>query len=248
VRVLIVVPALNEERALPPLLEELRRGFPQPGIETSVLVVDDGSSDGTAEVARAAGVRVARLSRNLGIGGAVQCGLRVGFREGFDCAVQIDGDGQHPPAELPKLLTAFGDPSSPDLVVGSRFLENGGFRSTWLRRIGVIWLRLVLWFLGIRVTDPTSGFRLYGRRALAIFNRTYPYDYPEPEALAIAKAARLRILEVPVDMRPRQGGRSSIAGLQTMYYMIKVTLAVVLSFVRSRWMFPNVEKETGGTV
>jgi len=234
VRALIIVPAFNEEAALPALLEELHEVSRAGLAKMTVLVVDDGSSDRTSAVARAGGARVVRLCRNLGIGGAVQCGIQVGVREGFDCAVQIDGDGQHPPAELARLVEAFGAGSQPDLVVGSRYLGEGTFRSTFLRRLGSAWLRVILRFLGLRVTDPTSGFRLYGPRALALFERQYAYDFPEPESLALASAMRLRIEEVPVTMRERRGGHSSIAGLKAPYYLLKVTLAVLLLFIRVR--------------
>jgi glycosyltransferase involved in cell wall biosynthesis len=230
VKVLAVIPAFNEEQALPPLLADLKRALP----DGEILVVDDGSTDHTAQVAFSSGVRVVRLCRNLGIGGAVQTGLRVALREGFDCAVQIDGDGQHPASELPKLLATQEGPSPPDLVVGTRFLEKNGFRSTFWRRVGATWLRVLLRLFGLKVTDPTSGYRLYGHRALKLFDGAYPYDFPEPEALAMARAQGLRVAEVGVVMRERQGGASSIAGLSAPYYMIKVTLAVVLAYIRNR--------------
>jgi glycosyltransferase involved in cell wall biosynthesis len=234
VKLLVVIPAYNEEEALPSVLRELdeqRKALPHT---IDAVVIDDGSGDHTSEVAFSAGARVVRLCRNLGIGGAVQAGLRVALREGYDVAVQLDGDGQHPPAELAKLLATQNGPGSPDLVVGTRFATKGGFRSTPMRRLGAWWMRVILRVLGLKVTDPTSGYRLYGRRALELYDWAYPYDYPEPEALAMARAAKLKVLEVPVTMRERQGGTSSIAGLSAPYYMLKVTLAVVLAFVRSR--------------
>ena len=229
-----MIPAFNEEQALPPLLREVRSQLQEIRTQAEILVVDDGSTDRTAEVASESGARVVRLCRNLGIGGAVQTGLRVALREGFDCAVQLDGDGQHPPSELGKLLETQQASDPPDLVVGTRFLSKNNFRSTALRRVGAWWMRVLLRVLGLHVTDPTSGFRLYGRRALTLFDQTYPYDYPEPEALALARAARLRVSEVPVMMRERQGGASSISGLTAPYYMLKVTLAVFLAYVRNR--------------
>jgi len=233
-RVLYVVPALNEERALPSVIEELRGVARDRGFEAQIAVIDDGSTDFTSKVAHSCGARVIRLCRNLGIGGAVQAGLRLAQREGFDCAIQIDGDGQHPPTEVPKLLARFVASPKVDLIVGTRYRENGGYRSTPLRRIGSFWLVLLLRVItGLKITDPTSGYRLYGPRALDLFDQTYPYDYPEPEALAIAKAAALHIGEVPVSMRERQHGKSSIAGLRAPYYMLKVTIAVVLSYLRS---------------
>jgi glycosyltransferase involved in cell wall biosynthesis len=236
--VLAVVPCLNEQEALPPLLAQLRATAQALASDArlDVLVVDDGSTDRTAAIARAGGARVVRLCRNLGIGAAVQTGLRFALREGYDCAVQIDGDGQHPPDELRRLLAPLAQPEAPDLVIGSRFVDRGGdgWKSTRLRRVGISWLAFVLrTFVGARVSDPTSGFRVYGRRALALFDDNYPYDYPEPESVALAKAAGLTIREVPIKMQERQGGASSIRGLKTAYYMLKVTLAVLLTFVRN---------------
>lgn len=249
-RVLLIIPAFNEQEALGELLGEIRALSPAAlGTEIDMVVVDDGSADHTAEVAHAGGARVLRLCGNLGIGGAVQSGLRLAAREGFDYAVQIDGDGQHPPGELHRLLAgaqATSADGAPDLVVGTRYRDHtSGFRSTPLRRLGSWWLRVILRIVaGVRITDPTSGFRLYGPRALALFDETYPYDFPEPESLAVARVAGLRISEVPVTMRERQGGRSSIAGFSTLYYMFKVTLAIALTYARTRRRTPKAsEKE-----
>ncbi len=232
-RVLIVIPAYNEQVALAGLLVEVR-ALAIDGVAIDTVVVDDGSTDRTAEVARDGGARVLRLSRNLGIGGAVQSGIRLAHREGFDFAVQIDGDGQHPPSELPRLLEAARREPAPDLVVGTRYAQGAEFRSTFLRRLGSWWLRIVLRVVThARYSDPTSGFRLYGPRALAKFDETYPYDFPEPESLAIARAARLVVVEQPVTMRARQGGTSSIVGFSTIYYMLKVTVAVLLTYIRA---------------
>jgi glycosyltransferase involved in cell wall biosynthesis len=234
-RLLIVIPALNEEEALRALVDEVLRVAATLPCSSEVVVVDDGSTDATVQVAAERGVRVVCLCRNLGIGGAVQTGLRLAYREGFDCAVQVDGDGQHPPSEIHRLVARLSQPDLPDIVVGSRRLEQRGYQSTPARRLGQNWLRLWLRAVcGLRVTDPTSGFRLYGARALALFQRVYPYDFPEPESLAVARARGLRLVDQPVEMRPRQGGRSSIAGLQPLYYMIKVTLAVALAYARNR--------------
>lgn len=228
-RLLIIVPAYNEQASLSGLLDEIR-GLGDIGAQIETVVVDDGSSDRTADIAKAGGARVVRLCHNLGIGGAVQSGLRLAHREGFDFAVQCDGDGQHPPGEIKALLAA----PAADIVVGTRYSGKSNFRSTMLRRAGSWWLRVLLRVLTrLRVTDPTSGFRLYGPRALQLFDNVYPYDFPEPESLAIARAARLSIGEVPVTMRERQGGRSSISGLSPIYYMLKVTIAVVLTYIRA---------------
>jgi glycosyltransferase involved in cell wall biosynthesis len=233
-RILVVVPALNEESGLPPLLSDLRAVAERDGFAAEIVVIDDASTDRTADVARAHGARVVRLCRNLGIGGAVQTGLRLALREGFDCAVQMDGDGQHPASELGKLLAPMQAPNPPDIVVGSRYLQKEGFQSTLPRRLGSGWLRWVLRIVtGEKTTDPTSGYRVYGRRALKLFNWSYPHDYPEPEALVLAKVAGLRVAEVPVVMKERQGGASSIPILRAPYYMLKVTVAILLAYARS---------------
>ncbi len=223
-RVAAIVPAYNEARNLPRLAEALRARA--PGCD--VVVVDDGSADDTARVAAAMGWAVLRLPMNLGIGGAVQAGYLWAWERGHDVAVQIDGDGQHDPAFLEAVLAPIREGSA-DLVIGSRFLSDGGFRSTAVRRAGIAYLS---WFLrlrcGARVTDPTSGFRAANRDAIELFARYYPSDYPEPEAIALARRAGLRIAEVPVRMHERAHGRSSIDLWRTLYYLVKVSLALVL--------------------
>jgi glycosyltransferase involved in cell wall biosynthesis len=236
-RVLIIVPAYNEEQALGGVLSEIRAlKASELGADVETVVIDDGSADRTAEVAHAGGARVLRLCGNLGIGGAVQSGLRLAHREGFDYAAQIDGDGQHPPGELARLLERARATPPVDLLVGAR--DRAG--STRLRRFGSGWLRLLLRVVArVRSSDPTSGFRLYGARALSLFDDTYPYDFPEPESLAVARANGLAIAEVPVTMRERQGGSSSINGFAALYYMLKVTIAIVLTYSRARRRRPR---------
>jgi hypothetical protein len=222
-RVLAIVPAFNEARSLPAVVEGLRRTE-----LCDVCVVDDGSADGTGTVARRAGALVLPCPVNLGIGGAVQTGYLWARDHDYDVAVQVDGDGQHDVAFLPALLAPMREDRA-DLCVGSRFLEEGGFRSSALRRSGI---RYLSWFLrvrtGICVTDPTSGFRAAGRRAIELFARSYPSDYPEPESLAEATRAGLRVLEVSVRMRERAHGASSIGASRSMYYAVKVSLALLL--------------------
>jgi glycosyltransferase involved in cell wall biosynthesis len=224
VRVAAIVPAFNEARNLPRLAERFRACAPK----CDVCVVDDGSTDDTARVAASLGWDVLRLPMNLGIGGAVQAGYLWAWERGYEVAVQIDGDGQHDPADLGALLAPLTSGTA-DLVVGSRFLSQGGFRSTAVRRAGIGYLS---WFLrfrcGARVTDPTSGFRAASRDAIGLFARYYPSDYPEPEAIALTRRAGLRIAEVPVRMHERAHGRSSINAARTLYYLVKVSLALVL--------------------
>ncbi len=229
-RVLALVPAFNEAANLPRVLDGLRAAA--GALRQDVAVVDDGSSDDTAAVARGWGALALRSPVNLGIGGAVQIGYLWARAHAYDIAVQIDGDGQHDPADIAALVGPLLEGRA-DLVVGSRFLEAGGFRSTSLRRAGIRYLSALLRLrCGARFTDPTSGFRAAGPRALDLFAASYPSDYPEPESLALAVRAGLRVVEVPVRMREREHGDSSIGALRTLYYLLKVTLALVLLPIR----------------
>jgi glycosyltransferase involved in cell wall biosynthesis len=230
-KLLAIVPAFNEEGAVADVIAEIRRAEP----DADVLVVDDGSHDATAEVAHAAGARVARLPFNLGIGGAVQTGFRVAWDEGYDVAVQVDGDGQHPAEAIPRLVAAI-EEGQADYVVGSRFVEDTGYQAPRPRRMGMVILSaLVSRIVGHPMTDTTSGFRAAGRRAIEVFAAHYPHDYPEVEATVIAARGGLRVLEVPVEMRPRTAGRSSINAVQSAYYMVKVILAVGVQCLGRRY-------------
>jgi hypothetical protein len=226
VRVLAIIPAYNEERSLAGVVSAIRRASPT----VDVCVVDDGSTDGTAALARRLKVILLSNPLNLGIGGAVQVGYLWARDHGYDAAVQVDGDGQHDPLFLPALLEPL-EAGRAGLVVGSRFAaaDPVGFRSTWVRRVGI---RYLSWALlvrcGARVTDPTSGFRAASRPAIELFARNYPSDYPEPESIAIAARQGIRIAEVPVKMSHRLHGASSITPLRTLYYLVKVTLALAL--------------------
>jgi glycosyltransferase involved in cell wall biosynthesis len=229
-RTLVIVPAFNEARSLPAVADDLRRNAP----DADVCVVDDGSADGTSEVAGRLGLRVLRLPTNLGIGGAVQAGYLWAFEHGYDAAVQFDGDGQHDGASLSAILEPI-RAGAADLVVGSRFLGDGEFRSTRARRLGIRYLSgLIRARCGARVTDATSGYRAASRAAIALFARAYPSDFPEPESIAIACRAGLRVSEVPVRMRERLHGESSISFLRSFQYVVKVTVALILLPVRAR--------------
>lgn len=229
-RALAIVPAYNEERNLPAVLAELRAEAP----DWDVCVVDDGSTDSTAAVARRHGARVLRLPLNLGIGAAVQTGYLWARHHGYEVAAQIDADGQHDPRFLAQAMAPI-SAGEADVVVGSRYLLGAGFQSSRLRRAGS---RYLSWFLrlrcGARVTDPTSGFRVAGPRAIALFAANYPSDYPEPEAIALARRRGLVLREVPVSMRGRGHGESSIGAGRTLYYLVKVSLALLLLPVERR--------------
>jgi glycosyltransferase involved in cell wall biosynthesis len=224
-----IVPALNEAGALPAVIDELR-AF-DPGLD--VVVVDDGSVDRTAAVARSMGACVLRLPFNLGIGGAVQTGFRFAFENDYDLAVRVDGDGQHDPSQLGRLIApVLADEA--DIVVGSRFAADAdGYRSSRTRRIGIRLLaRVVSGIVGQRVTDTTSGFQALNKHGIALFARDYPHDYPEVEATVMVFRHRLRLIEVPVTMRERGSGRSSITSLRSVYYMVKVLLAIFVGLFR----------------
>lgn len=236
-RYLAIVPAHNEAEAISATVAEIHQWAP----EFDVVVVDDGSTDATALCAQAAGATVLRLPFNLGIGGAMQTGYVYAQEYGYDVAVQVDGDGQHDARHVRELLAWLRAHPGVDMVVGSRFLmpENGGYRSSRPRRAGIgIFSWLVSLITRQRVTDPTSGFRMINRRAIRLFARDYPHDYPEVEAILLMHAHRLRSCEVPVQMRPRTSGTSAISSTKPVYYMIKVLLAVFIGLFRSH---PSVE-------
>lgn len=231
-RNLAIVPAYNEADAIGATIEAIRRQAP----DFDVLVVDDGSADATAVLARAAGARVLRLPFNLGIGAAVQSGYVYAAENGYEVAVQVDGDGQHDPRHIHDLLERLnGDPAL-NMVTGSRFLQfdDDGYRSSAARRVGIrVFSRVVSRITGQRVTDPTSGFRMTDRNGIELFARDYPHDYPEVEAILLMHANRLRSCETPVVMGPRVSGESAITMTQSVYYMVKVLLAVFVGLFRA---------------
>ncbi len=230
-RVLIMIPCYNEQDSLGGVLQEIAQ-LSLEGYVFDPLVINDASKDRTVEVARRHNSRYLDLPVNLGIGGAVQTGMKYAVRNNYELAIQLDGDGQHPPAEIMKLIALYESVGS-DLVIGSRFLENIGFRSSFVRRLGIRYFYgLNRLLTGKRIYDSTSGFRLFGNKALQIGARSYPDDYPEPESLVMFAKQRLSVCEVPVIMRERQGGRSSIGHAASLYYCIKVTISMFFSYLR----------------
>jgi glycosyltransferase involved in cell wall biosynthesis len=227
-RRIAIVPAFNEEQTVPRVIEEIR-AF-DPGF--AIVVVDDGSTDRTALLAERQGVQVLRLPFNLGIGGAVQTGYQYALDNGYELAVQVDGDGQHNPQEIAGLVRPILDGHA-DMVVGTRFVAGGGYRGTRLRRVGIhLFAGLVSLMVGQRVTDTTSGFRAVNRKGIRLFAADYPHDYPEVEATVLLARHRLRMVEVPVVMRIRETGSSSITALRSVYYMVKVLLALFIGLFR----------------
>lgn len=236
-RNLAIVPAYNEVGAIARTVADIQANAP----DFDVLVVDDGSTDETSQAARDAGADVIQLPFNLGIGGAVQAGYLYAHRQGYDIAVQVDGDGQHAAGEIQHLLEHLHAHPGTNMVTGSRFMhaEQDGFRSSAARRIGIRFFAVLLSVITRqRVTDPTSGFRMCDRKAIELFARDYPHDYPEVEAILMLHAHRLSRDEVPVTMRARTTGASSIRPLHSALYMVKVLLAILIGLLRAR---PNVE-------
>lgn len=230
-KVLIVVPAFNEEKNIFKTVNEIL-SLKRP---VSVLVISDGSRDKTVSEAKKTKAEVIALPFNLGIGGAVQTGFKYARDHGFDIAVQVDGDGQHDVQYLETILAPVINDEA-DMVIGSRFLPpHLGFQSSFVRRIGIHFFAWLISFLtGCKVTDPTSGFRAYNRKMIKIFARYYPHDFPEPEAIVVAGRYQARIKEVVVQMRKRGAGNSSIRYLKTLYYMIKVTFAILLDKLKGQ--------------
>lgn len=222
------MPCLNEAKSLPGVIQELRAEGPS----WEILVIDDGSTDETFKIARGLGVNVVRHAVNLGIGASVQTGIRYAYIHDFDCAIQVDGDGQHPASEVHKVLSKWLQTQA-DIIIGSRFLDGSGYQSTFVRQLGIAAIRkLIELLLSITVTDPTSGLRLYGEKSLCYFQRDYPFDYPEPVAIPLAAHNNFKICEVPVTMRPRQHGVSSIQGFDSILYMIRVCFNIFFVKVR----------------
>ena len=231
-----IVPALNEEGSVGRVIDEIH-AF-DPGFD--IVVVDDGSTDRTAGIAADRGAHVLRLPFNLGIGGAVQTGYRFAFERGYDVAVQVDGDGQHDAAQLPTILEPVLTGQA-DLCVGSRFAHGSGYQSSFMRRLGIkVFAMVVSAVVGQKVTDTTSGFRAVNRKGIALFAADYPHDYPEVEATVMSVKHKLRLHEVPVEMRERASGASSITALRSVYYMTKVLLAIFVGLFR-RYAVPPEE-------
>ena len=223
-KVLLIIPAYNEAENIEHVVENLIKNFPQ----YDYVVVNDGSTDGTDKLCEEKGYELLNLPINLGIGGAVQTGYRYALKRDYDIAVQLDGDGQHDAAYVENIIKPLTDGRA-DVVIGSRFLKKEGFQSSGSRRAGINLLSVLIRLCtGKQIRDVTSGFRAVNRRFIEIYAKDYPSDYPEPEAIITAVMHRGRITEVPVVMKEREKGTSSINFRRAVYYMIKVTLAILV--------------------
>jgi len=228
VKLLILIPAYNEEGAVGGVIQEVRQVLP----DADILVVDDCSEDGTNTTARQAGAQVLALPYHLGLGGCVQAGYRLAFEMGYDYVIRVDGDGQHDPRDIPKILSALEEENC-EMVIGSRFLDSSSEHTSAARGAAILFFRAVLRpILGKPVRDPTSGFVGTNRTALALFSRTFPLEYPEIEALVVLQRRRFRFLEVPCRMRPRKAGRSTITVMKSFYYMAHVLLGVFVNVLK----------------
>ena len=229
-KTLVIVPAFNEAGSIEQVVEGVREHLPQ----ADILVVNDGSVDSTSEKARRSGAVVIDLPFNLGIGGAVQAGYQYASERGYDVAIQVDGDGQHDPREIPKLLDVL-EKKEADMAIGSRFIGESFYKGSTMRRAGIsVLAQAISLMTGQRVTDPTSGFRAANRKAIHLFARHYPQDYPEPEVLVLLRRCGMKIKEVPATVYRRESGESSITKIRAVYYMLKVLLAILVASFRRK--------------
>jgi len=225
---LVIIPAYNESGSILKAVEDIREHA--PGFD--YVVINDCSTDETLAVCREHSLNYVNLPVNLGIGGAVQTGYIYGCQYGYDMAVQFDGDGQHDAAYLEMMAQRLEETGS-GMVIGSRFIEKEGFQSSGLRRVGIRFFSILIRILtGKRVTDPTSGMRIVNRDVMHIYADNYPKDYPEPESVTAILRMGKKVTEIPVVMREREEGTSSIGGLVSVYYMVKVTLAIFMEWLR----------------
>lgn len=225
---LIIIPAYNEESNI----EKTVVSIQENAKDFDYVIINDCSIDRTRKICEENGYNVVNLPINLGIGGAVQTGYKYALSHGYDVAVQVDGDGQHDPDFLSDMANHLVEHQL-DMVIGSRFIEKEGFQSSKLRRVGIVFFsKLIMLLTGTKITDPTSGLRMVSRNVMALFAADYPRDYPEPESVVAVLKRGFKVEEMPVVMKEREGGVSSISLKKSVYYMIKVTLAILIERIR----------------
>lgn len=228
----VIIPAYNEEKSIEEVVRKITEISVSINCYIESVVVNDCSTDNTELVCKSLDCVLLNLPANLGIGGAVQTGFIYAYNNGFDYAVQVDGDGQHPADQLTKFVEKF-KISDTDVIIGSRYIEKSGFQSSLQRRIGIRFLNFWIKILtSISITDCTSGFRMLNRKALEVVKDFYPDDYPEPESIIIFHKNKLKIAEIPVVMKNREKGKSSIHFLSSIFYMIKVSLAIFFTYIK----------------
>lgn len=221
---LIIIPAYNEENNLISLISNVKQACP----DFDYIIINDCSTDDTELICKNNGFNYITLPINLGIGGAVQCGYRYALENNYDIAIQLDGDGQHNPKDINELIEPIINGSA-DMVIGSRFIDKQGFQTTTMRRLGIKLIKLIIKFCcGLSVTDTTSGFRAIGKDLIKLFSNDYAEDYPEPESIVSAVFNGFKVIEKPVIMEERSGGTSSINKIRSIYYMLKVPLALLV--------------------
>lgn len=227
-RKLIIIPAYNESACIENTVRDIMKNAP----DFDYVIINDCSTDNTREICEKNGFNIVNLPINLGIGGAVQTGYMYAEEYGYDVAVQVDGDGQHD-AQFLRTMADYLEEHQVDMVIGSRFIEKEGFQSSFMRRVGINYFTCLIKIItGKTITDPTSGLRMAGKNVIRLFANSYPKDYPEPESTVAALKRGYVVEEIPVIMRERQGGESSITLKKSVYYMIKVTLAIFMEALR----------------
>ena len=225
---LIIIPAYNESANIENTVKDIVNNAP----DFDYVIINDCSTDNTLEICERNGFNVVNLPLNLGIGGAVQTGYRYAYNNGYDIAVQVDGDGQHDPTFLEKMTETMLAENA-DMLIGSRFIEKEGFQTSRARRMGITYFSwLIKLFTRKKITDPTSGLRMINSDIIKVFAESYPRDYPEPESVVHVIRLGKNVREIPVIMRERQGGKSSIRFFSSIYYMIKVTVAILTELMR----------------
>ncbi len=229
----VIIPAYNEQDSIAMVVKDIL-SLQITNLQIIPIVINDCSKDKTTEVVSKLNCILLDLPVNLGIGGAVQTGYKYAFENQFDYAIQVDGDGQHPASEIPKLIEEI-EKGENNIIIGSRFIENTGFQSTGMRRMGIVFLKSwIKLFSGISINDNTSGFRLFDKKVIALVQSNYPDEYPEPESIIMFAKKGFKIKEVAVEMKERQGGESSIRAFDQLYYMVKVSLAIFYTYLRTK--------------
>ena len=233
IKLAVIIPAYNEQDSIAMVISDINT-LSISNTEITAVVINDCSTDNTSEIASKIDCVLIDLAVNLGIGGAVQTGYRYAYDNNYDYTIQVDGDGQHPASQIPKLFNE-AITNNINVVIGSRFIDNKGFQSSNMRRLGIGFLnKLIKLFTGLNILDNTSGFRLFDKKVIEIVQSNYPDEYPEPESLILFSKKNFSIKEVAVEMKERQGGESSIRNFNQLYYMIKVSMAIFYTFIKTK--------------